>query len=227
MTKIPGLIINSEDEKDASFYLNWKGIDLYMHVIMVFQNKYPHEKEFNYQEISSFIRYDKSLRDKLFGYLTLLEEFLRAKLLLQKDIPVAFKKKAREIDNFIFIPRKDLNNCSNLYFSLVKSQVSFGDLVKLCKNNNVLNDTESKAWNKLVKLRNLIMHHKFLLLKNYEEWSDIEKNITEIRKILQILFKYLPETYQKGFINSINGLLKNNKENFIFTRINLGKLSEV
>ncbi|MCL8209600.1 hypothetical protein [Spiroplasma attinicola] len=225
MTKIPGLKINLEDEESADFYLNWKGIDLYMHVITVFQNKYQNEKEFNYQEISSFIRYDKSLRNRLFSYLTLLEEFLRAKLLFHKDILVVFKIKAKEIDNFKLISRQNLNSRSKLYFSLAKSQVSFGDLVKLCKNNYVLNDIESKDWNKFVKLRNQIMHHKFLLLKNYEKWTDIEKNITEIRKILKILVQYLPEAYQKGFIKSIDSLLINNKENIIFTRINLGELN--
>ncbi|MDQ7983046.1 MAG: hypothetical protein REH79_02345 [Spiroplasma sp.] len=224
MVMISELVINQEDNENANFYLKNKGKDLYMHVIKIFQSKYKNEKKFNYQEISSFIRYDKSLRDILFRYFAYLEENLRAKILLKKDIAEVVKKEKKEIININLIQRTNLDSTSNLYFTFIKSKISFGNLVELCVQNEILNQAEIEDWKNLVKLRNQIMHHNLLLLKNFQQWDKAEKNIKEIKKILKLLIKYLPKKYQKGFVFTINNLVKEKKENQ-FTRINLGKLN--
>ncbi|WP_308149667.1 hypothetical protein [Spiroplasma sp. AdecLV25b] len=216
------MIINDEDIKDANFYFKIKGKDLYMHVIKIFQDKF-HEKNFNYKEISSYIMHDKSLRDNLFRYFAYLEEHLRSKLLNIKDVD-----KIDSLKNLNFIERKVTNNISNLYLSIIKNEnkVTFTKLIGLLEKADILTEKEITELNLLIKLRNEIMHHNLLLIKDFITWDKVEKNINELKNTLKILLTYLPDKYKNGFINSINKLSeKDSKKNpEYFTRINLGAL---
>lgn len=216
------MIINNEDIKDANFYFKIKGKDLYMHVIKIFQDKF-HEKNFNYKEISSYIMHDKSLRDNLFSYFAYIEEHLRSKLLNIKDVD-----KIDSLKNLNFIERKVTNNISNLYLSIIKNEnkVTFTKLIGLLEQADILSQKEITELSLLIKLRNEIMHHNLLLIKDFITWDKVEKNINELKNTLKILLTYLPDNYKNGFINSINKLSeKESKKNpEYFTRINLGAL---
>ncbi|MGL5268321.1 MAG: hypothetical protein ACRC8P_00905 [Spiroplasma sp.] len=216
------MIINNEDIKDADFYLKIKGKDLYMHVIKIFEDKF-HEKEFNYKEISSYIRHDKSLRDKLFSYFAFIEEHLRSKLLNIKDID-----KFDNLKNFNFIERKMANNISNLYFYIIKNEnkITFSKLIGFLKRTKMLTQKEIAELKPLIKLRNEIMHHNLLLIKDFITWDKVEKNINELKTNLKLLCQYLPDNYKKEFINSINKLSEKESKEYpeYFTRINLGEL---
>ena len=80
--------IDENQKNKAENWIKRKGIDLYLKVINAFSRVFRDEEVFEYEEIASFIRHDKSLRNLLYSYLALLEEELRASITNNYEIQI-------------------------------------------------------------------------------------------------------------------------------------------
>ncbi len=72
-------IIFEEDDEESQLkqFIELKGYMLHRHVYEYLKVLLKREK-ITYSELSSVIRYDKRLRDKLYVYLSTVEEYLKA-----------------------------------------------------------------------------------------------------------------------------------------------------
>ncbi len=79
-------------------YLELKGKFLHKHVYDCFME---YQSSVNYTELSGYIKYDKGIRNTLYKYLSVLEEYHRAKLIdnfdVKFDVEINTKKLKGEI----------------------------------------------------------------------------------------------------------------------------------
>lgn len=99
--------IIGQNQKDFEKYINIKGKFLFKQVYD-FLLSIPGNTNATYYQVSSCIRYDKNLRDKLYIYLATFEEFLRAKIFdtaLSNEMIKSPRTKyySNQINNFISI----------------------------------------------------------------------------------------------------------------------------
>ena len=77
------------EETEFNKYIKLKGEFLYKQIYdILLENK----EIIWYEEISSYVRYDKNLRDKLYIYFACAEEYLRAMLLDKYDVNSSSKR---------------------------------------------------------------------------------------------------------------------------------------
>jgi hypothetical protein len=159
--------------------------------------------EVTYYELSSLIRYDKNLRDMLYKYLAMAEEYLRALLCDKYDVSkgnAIFKGHCYNSLNQELVEKDDSNShTSYLYFLL---EPDFADLMRICieKNLITLSGTEKKQ---IKELRNKTMHHSLLLLGKAASLSDLYSYFEAFEEKINALMQILPEKYRAGFVTSI------------------------
>lgn len=159
--------------------------------------------EITYYELSSLIRYDKNLRDMLYKYLAMAEEYLRALLCDKYDVSkgnAIFKGHCYNSLNQELVEKDDSNShTSYLYFLL---EPDFADLMRICIEKNLI--TLSGPEKKQIKeLRNKTMHHSLLLLGKAASLSDLYSYFEEFEEKINALMQILPEEYRTGFVTSI------------------------
>ena len=136
-----------------------------------------------WKNISNYIRYDKRLLTNSFKYLTFLEEFYKSVLIKSENVS---NKKILKMSFSIVLEK---------YLSLDEI-INFDNMdLKLLKENQ-------KA---IVKLRNFVCHNRILLNGKYDGMN--------IKEILIIFLKILPESYRSGFVEAINSCSKDLVEN--------------
>ena len=188
---------NQEEEKEFDKYIKLKGKFLFKQIYDVLIET---KNNISYKEISSYIRYDKLLRDKLYIYFACAEEYLRTLLLDKYDVADGNKKYVGHCKNRVL---QDLivggSENSNLYFLL---EIDFGDLIEVCvaKGLLVLDDSSIK---KIKDLRNKTMHHMFLLFGKSKTEQEVYEYIETFTEKLNLLKLVLPEEYWKGFVSDI------------------------
>ncbi|MBR2650170.1 MAG: hypothetical protein IKD45_00755 [Clostridia bacterium] len=156
-----------------------------------------------YYELSSLIRYDKNLRDKLYIYLATAEEYLRALICESYDISPdhkAIKKYSPEVADSI--EKKEDSELSNLYFAL---ELDFSALMELCAKKRLISIDEN-ARKKIKELRNSTMHHAFLLFGKAKRLSALNDYFESLERKINVLIKLLPEEYREGFVSDIRRL---------------------
>lgn len=183
------LIISDKEKSDFEKYVEIKGVFLHKQIYDILTT---YDSDFiTYVELSSVIRYDKNLRNKLYEYLATFEEKLRAELFSKYD--VANQKYIYKGTKGLEKLKKDIqskpdNSISNLYFCF---QLELGSIIDLLKylefyTNNILSDLI------LIKeLRNQVMHHNVLVLGQAINKEQAEKNLQELKRKVALLCKYL------------------------------------
>lgn len=159
--------------------------------------------EVTYYELSSLIRYDKNLRDMLYKYLAMAEEYLRALLCDKYDVSkgnAIFKGHCYNSLNQELVEKDDSNShTSYLYFLL---EPDFADLMRICIEKNLI--TLSGPEKKQIKeLRNKTMHHSLLLLGKAASLLDLYSYFEAFEEKINALMQILPEKYRAGFVTSI------------------------
>ena len=193
---------NQEEKKEFDKYIKLKGKFLFKQIYDVLIET---KNNISYKDISSYIRYDKSLRDKLYIYFACAEEYLRTLLLDKYDVADGNKKYVGHCKNRVL---QDLivggSENSNLYFLL---EIDFGDLIEVCvaKGLLVLDDSSIK---KIKDLRNKTMHHMFLLFGKSKTVSETYEYLETFTEKLNLLKLVLPEEYWKGFLSDIRKINK-------------------
>lgn len=202
---------NEKEEQEFKKYLSLKGEYLYKQVYDILLEK--NKGTVFYQELSSFIRYDKNLRDTLYIYLATCEEYLRALLLKHYDVEKSCPKFNQHRSNSLMHELKEKNEFSqsNLYFKL---NVDFGVLLQICQEKGLINISPQDR--KHIKtLRNHTMHHAMLLFGQANNLEDVYANFNVLEKQLNALLSLLPKEYQNGFIASIKKLNGTGRKKFL------------
>ena len=145
------------EETEFNKYIKLKGEFLYKQIYDILLET----KEIVwYEEISSYVRYDKNLRDKLYIYFACAEEYLRAMLLDKYDVNSSSKRYVgHRKGQLLYDLQERTEEVSNLYFLL---EIDFGDLIEVCVEKGLL-ALDGSSIKKIKDLRNNTMHHMFLL----------------------------------------------------------------
>lgn len=123
------LVLPKSEQKDFEKYAKSKGVYLHKQVYDVLLTY--NVEQVSYYELSSVIRYDKNLRDKLYIYLATFEEKMRAELFSEydvenKNVVYQFKTGLDELKKAI--KRKTNVEFSNLYYCY---QLELGHTIEL------------------------------------------------------------------------------------------------
>lgn len=200
-----------QEKQEFKKYLSLKGEYLYKQVYDILLEK--NKGTVSYQELSSFIRYDKNLRDTLYIYLATCEEYLRALLLKSYDVASNSPKFEQHCYKPLIDALKDKHDFSksNLYFKL---DIDLSVLIRICQENELIN-INSQDRKHLKTLRNHTMHHALLLFGQANNLEDVYANFNVLEKQLNALLSLLPKEYQNGFIASIKKLNGTGRKKFL------------
>lgn len=193
------LIIDNKEEFNK--YIQLKGLYLHLQIYNILLDLKKGEAV-TYYELSSIIKYDKNLRDKLYIYLATFEEKLRADLCTLYDVgSISIYKKSSKLVKDL-IPKSN-NEISNLYYGL---ELDLGNLLDIYKDKKICDDETLKLYDNVRQLRNKVMHHSVLLFENAKTKEDAIANIKDLTKKIQDLYISLPENFRSGFEKDINYL---------------------
>lgn len=221
----PLLVFENQEEKKLFLQnLKSRGIFLYKQVYDALCNWQPN-CHIKYEHFKNLIRYDKSIRDKLYKYLCVAEEHLRNIIFEELETSERFEdneNKKLDIDALQERNKEETNFNSNLYKYSYSRFFDFGTIEKIIKKYE-LAKKYSIDQNDIVivrtKLRNKVMHHNMLLLSYHTDKSKIEKEIKEIEDGVEALYRILPTVvFKEGSIQNdklVGGLTRDiNKSNF-------------
>lgn len=193
----PLLTFEKGEEQICRDNLQLRGIYLYKQVYSALCNWGVNIKEISYKLFSNLIRYDKSIRDKLYIYLAAAEEHLRNIIFdaLEIDnVQIDTTNEYLDINALRPRTRADKHEYSNLYYYSYAKNFDFGLIIQIFDKFNLaqkygLNHSDITS---VRILRNKVMHHNMLLLSCFTERSDIERVITEVESGIEALYRILP-----------------------------------
>lgn len=197
---------NQEEEKLFLQNLKSRGIFLYKQVYDALCNWQPN-CHIKYEHFKNLIRYDKSIRDKLYKYLCVAEEHLRNIIFEELEITEKFeegKKEKFDIKDLQKRNKEESNLNSNLYKYSYSRFFDFGTIEKIFEKYELakkysINQNDIRIVRK--KLRNKVMHHNMLLLSYHTDKSKIEKEIKEIEDGVEALYRLLPtQEFKEGSV---------------------------
>ncbi len=219
-----GKLVLSESEQDSfEKYVTIKGIYLHKQIYDVLLTY--NAEQVSYYELSSIIRYDKNLRNKLYIYLATFEENLRAELFSKfdvenKNVVYQFKTGLDELKKAI--KRKTNVGFSYLYYCY---QLELGRTIELFEYLKMYDENTINELNQIKNLRNSVMHHNVLVLGKATNKEEAKENLNVLRKQIALLSKHLPHDYQSGFQRDINRLNLNTKtEKSYLDKLCLGEI---
>ena len=203
------LIFNDDFEKvEYNEYIVSRGTGVYqdsLNALLI----YTGEISINYMDFMGFIRYDKNLRDILYKMLAVLEEFLKDTLyrLINYTGDKPFGRVTnKNIHLFQKISTKDYG-----WKTYRNPRLEYGSLVFLYKHFHLSTPSNSIDFfadlDNVNYLRNLVMHHKMLLLDQTKykfSKNDIINRLSLIKASIKSLYNLLPSNYNKGLISAIN-----------------------
>ena len=194
-SNFPLLRFKDEEEQQFKDYMVTRGKFLYKQVYDVLCKWEPNVKEIKYEHFKNVIRYDKSLRDKLYIYLAAAEEYLRNIVFENVELKVDYqveKSSRLKLNQLCKRDKHSLEIQSRLYFyeGLIEFGVSKNIITKFKlakKYNLIIEDIE-----KVNRLRNKVMHHNMLLLSKYTDRENVESEIKGIEDAIEALYRILP-----------------------------------
>ncbi len=189
---------NSEERAEARKYIALKGIVQYRRVIDYCKVA---EKKPTYKKVSDLYRYDKRLRDALYIYLSMVEEFLRACLGNE------FEDNENKLVKTARFKNKQAQYSS---VSLTLEQLTLKELNEMVLANKSIFATIYELnllqlnLDAMRVLRNKVGHHNFLFAESYNKCSvdgvvdsTLKHNIINLKCLL-------PSEFRQGFTTSIN-----------------------
>lgn len=196
------LVLTESEQENFEKYAKIKGVYLHKQVYDVLLSY--NSEQVSYSELSSVIRYDKNLRDKLYIYLATFEENLRAELFSKYDVQnrnavYQFKTGLDKLKKEI--KQKTNDEFSNLYYCY---QLELGLTIELFEYLKICDENSIKELKQIKDLRNCVMHHNVLVLGKATNKEEVEENLDVLRKQIALLSKHLPHDYQSGFQSDIN-----------------------
>lgn len=207
----PRLTFSDKKEKATFYeYLEFKGLFLHKHVYDAFL---LHIDSVTYHELSTYIQYDKGLRNVLYRNLSAVEEYYRARLINNYDIKDAIQNPIHSSVSQEQLIESN-NESSNLYNFSFSKNFNFDRLINLLKSKNLLTKKEEEDLNLIRIFRNKVMHHNLIVIGYHRTKEKIENEIKEIESICRLIYQYLPRPMRNAFegnINKCNHLTTNNR----------------
>lgn len=198
------MVFQDEEEK-ANFekYKKLKGEDLFYQIYRILSES---QSPVKYVTVSSYVRYDKNLRDKLYIYMATLEEYYRAQFLDAFDVlePKKYEMHCYNQLNKDLIKRTE-GTPSVLYYGF---QPDFRDLMRICNDMGVC-EIDNSSQKHIKKLRNETMHHALIMFGKAQTTSRLEEHFKEIEKRLNAFVQALPQEYRAGFLSDLQKLNQN------------------
>lgn len=210
------LIVDNKEEFNK--YIQLKGLYLHLQIYNILLDL-KNGEAVTYYELSSIIKYDKNLRDKLYIHLATFEEKLRADLCSLYDVEsmVVYKKSPKLVKDLISKSNKEI---SNLYYGL---ELDLGNLLDVYKDKKICDDDTWNLYDNVRQLRNKVMHHSVLLFGNAKTKEHAIANIKDLTKKIQDLYIALPKDFRSGFEKDINNLnYDKDKPKYITNNLCLG-----
>lgn len=194
----PLMTFQGDEENKCREYMKSRGLYLYKQVYVALVNWTSGNEQIRYKQFSNLIRYDKSIRDKLYVYLSAAEEYLRNIIFDELEIDVLPKNASEVVLNINDLRSRlktERKRDSNLYYYSYSKNFDFGLIEQIFKKFGLavkydLNQSDLTEVRKL--LRNKVMHHNMLLLSCFTERTDIENEIKEIELGIEALYRILP-----------------------------------
>ena len=200
--------IKVTNQKAFDKHLDEKGLGIIREVAYSLKD-FTGKSEITSDEIIGLIRYDKFLREKLYMYLSVTEEFLRNNLykkLDYSDCNIIMRTSDYDDSDFNLLSDNSYGynffKKSKLLFSVILDLYNSFEKHLLESYDFSLTDIEN-----IGNLRNLVMHHSLLVIdQNSTEISKskINERLQLLDGYLQSLIRVIPPSYKKGLITDIN-----------------------
>lgn len=163
-----------------------------------------------YETFSGLMRYDKRLRDLLYTYLGTFEEYLRNLVFNSveyKGNKIITKINKKNFDSFDAGNTYDMNFYKHACFD-------FGSLITIVEmfyahlGFDPMDTVYKVQLKNIQKLRNLVMHHSFILINplSCDSIEKIEQHKDKIKVWIDALHDSLPSEWQLGFKKEFNDL---------------------
>ena len=190
---------NEKEREEFEKYRKLKGTALYFQIYSILMKNC---ESIPYRQFSSYIRYDKHLRNKLYDYMATLEEYCRAQLLEHFDVASPKKYCSHcfgKLQNDL-IPKTEVY--STLYYGF---QPDFGDLMHICAEKDICDISGSNQ--KAIKdLRNDTMHHSMIMFGSARTTVELTDHFKVLENRLNAFCSALPIEYRAGFLSDISAL---------------------
>lgn len=198
--------------ENIKFESNQKYFDKYLYLKGEYLHKQIYEvlkgdiKQVLYSDLSSIIRYDKNLRDKLYIYLSTFEEFLRSEIFRKYDVKSSDfvyrnVKGLKQLLSDVF--EKTNHDYSNLYYCY---ELDLGLTISFIEQTKFYDDNVIKDLFIIRNLRNRVLQHNLLVFSNKRTMKEVMKNKKTLKDEIKVLYNILPNDYKKGLIADINSL---------------------
>ena len=206
--------LTNENKKNYDDYSKIRGAQQYR---IIYETLVKINPNVTWNDVNSFVIFDKAIKDILFKYLGTYEEYLRNDLIIRYDFSPDSDYEKKEYHYFNRLPKcvpvkqqpAEITDFYK-YFAL-----NFGDMVNFIKEydrNQKDYDEKIKKLGMIVELRNSVMHHSPLLF-DYNFDSTVEDTMDKIN----VLIDLLPDRYKSGekggIINNLKHINKKTKEN--------------
>ena len=194
--------LNPKDRKNYEKYSKIRGTQQYR---IIFETLKKADSNVTFKDVNSFVIFDKAIKDVLFKYLGVVEEYIKNQILLNFDFAPEVVIKNKEYHYFDRLPKcirksNPSDEITNFYkfFAL-----NFGDLVSFLKEYGVKGYDIDKL-KLIISLRNKVMHHSPLLFS-----FDFKSTANEAKQEITSLIDTLPNEYKEGCNKELR--LSNNK----------------
>jgi len=197
----PKLTFSSVNEKDTFYdYLEFKGIFLHKHVYDAFLQ---YQDTVSYYILSTYIMYDKGLRNVLYRNLSAVEEKFRARLINNFDIDNELIDPINStVKNSDLVTTDEIK--SNLYKFSFSKNFTFDKLLSMLRSKNLLSEKENEDLDHIRIFRNKVMHHNLILIGYHVARKDIENEIRYVEELCEMIYKYLPMPMRNAFQGNLN-----------------------
>lgn len=201
--------LNVNEKRNFDYYSQIRGVQQYK---IIFETLSKIDSNITYNDVNSFIKYDKGIKDILYVYLGSLEEYIKVYIFSKYDFKndVTHKKNISEYNFFSQIhaliePKNvPLDEITELYKMYA---LNFKDMVDLLKEKEPNGKFNTDDLYKIKDLRNDVMHHSPLLFN-----IDGTDKVRETEELIKILYNTLPLNYPKYLAKDLNKKTRKYKE---------------
>lgn len=192
--------LNLEDKENYNKYSKIRSKYTY---VIIYNSLIKKHNRIKYKDVNSLIIYDKAIKDVLYTYLGTFEEHLKSHIF--EKFETNYDKKIKKYSDKIDIFQNDnFDKISNLY---QKFNLTLGEIKKFLQEKDK-NFIDLNKMEKIIDLRNNVMHHKPLLFSH-----DFISLASLVNYQISNLLELIPVDYKKGLVSKLNYILGKTKKN--------------
>lgn len=202
---------NAQEEERCSKYLDLKGVAY--HVVLINFIGLDDDGKIKYKTVSDLYKYDKRLRNRLYKFISAFEEQIRAFIANSHNHGLSTLKLGERI-------KTNIKNGSNIAFEL--EDLDFGQLIQIVEK---FTDKDLKRMfpnsdqyviqnlRAIKELRNLISHHRILLMyDDYETCYLNGEKKNDLKSNIKNLVNMIDDYYKEFIVDSINEAINDKRD---------------